>query len=76
VADKLVLPENKRDTLLEFIRLTLPQENNIASSYYKIKKDIEASSIKEFTLCKGSFYVYFIMFIKLALTRFKSFLNN
>ena len=63
LVDKFSLPENKRDSLLEFIRLLLPQENNLPKTYYMIKKGVNASEIKEISLCKGFIFFYSMLYL-------------
>lgn len=50
--DKLGVPEDKRDLILDLIRFALPTLNELPASYYMIKKTIPKPDISIFLLCK------------------------
>jgi hypothetical protein len=50
--DKLGVPEEKRDMILDLIRFTLPTLNELPVSYYMIQKTIPKPEISSFLLCK------------------------
>ena len=52
LTDRLSMPEQHRETLLSFIRLIFPRDNNIPDSHYRIKKSIKISNIKKTIICK------------------------
>jgi hypothetical protein len=50
--DKLGIPEEKRDMVLDLIRFTLPTLNELPVSYYMIERTIPKPEISSFLLCK------------------------
>ena len=53
MVDKISFPESHKDVILDFIRLIVPLYNNIPTSYFKIKKSVKKTDIKEFNLSKS-----------------------
>ena len=47
----LALPDTHSDKLLEFIRMIIPVDNDLPSSFGIIKKKFTKNSTKEFKLC-------------------------
>lgn len=52
LVDKLSLPVSHSDLLLEFIRIILPENNNLPCSVYKIKRKNVVNEIRAYKLCK------------------------
>ena len=50
--EKLSLAESHRDVILDLIRIVLPVQNNLPTSYNQIKKSIKTPTLSEFLLCK------------------------
>ncbi|CAF0888461.1 unnamed protein product [Brachionus calyciflorus] len=52
LVDKLAIPETKRIVIYEFIQLILPNDSNIPSSYYRLKKNLVLNEVESINLCK------------------------
>ena len=56
LVDKLALAENHCELLLNFVKMILngvDDENNVPTSYYKLKKTLPIPMINSFILCKN-----------------------
>ena len=50
--ESLLIPETRRDAVLDLIRLVLPTVNNLPTSYHMIQKTLPKPEMSSFMICK------------------------